>query len=153
MTSNALQGAILSLGSGTFTHDIAGIPIIIVCTPAVGDPAILLARAPVSWVVWFWEGRRMKGADWRDHADAAYHLLRMCVSLHSLLILIARQTGKPLHATPQPATRNVLRQYALHILFIHSILDGARASAEPVHIRSQTEYAPPRPHCHTRGME
>ena len=98
----------------------------------------------------------MGGAHRRDHADTAHNLLKMCVSLlHSFLILIAWTDGASLfYTTPQPTTLNVLRQYALHVLFVPPAPspDGAfDSTAAPVRnpfpfIRQQAEYSRPRPH-------
>ena len=82
----------------------------------------------------------MGGAHRRDHADTAHYLLKVCASLHrlpySFLILMAWRVadGASLfYTTPQPTTLNVLRQYALHVLFVppapapDGALDGTAA--------------------------
>jgi hypothetical protein len=46
---------------------------------------------------------------------------------------MAWQEGKPLYTTPQPTTHDVLRQYALQVLFVPPALtpDGALDNAAP----------------------
>jgi dynein light intermediate chain 1 len=123
-TSSALQGTILPLGPGTFTHNAAGVPIIVVCTKAdLIDDNNDLVGAGTSGMGGMVKG---KGDEWEERTDGIMQILRtVCLKYGAGLF----------YTTPQPATLNVLRQYALHTLFVppapapDGSLDGAAAPA------------------------
>ncbi|KAI0258485.1 dynein light intermediate chain-domain-containing protein [Gloeopeniophorella convolvens] len=105
-TSSALQGAILPLGPGTFTHNAAGVPIIVVCTKAdLIDDNNDLVGAGASGMGGMVKG---KGGEWEERTDGIMQILRtVCLKYGAGLF----------YTTPQPANLHVLRQYALHVLF------------------------------------
>lgn len=123
-TSSALQGTILPLGPGTFTHNAAGVPIIVVCTKAdLIDDNNDLVGAGASGMGGMVKG---KGDEWEERTDGIMQILRtVCLKYGAGLF----------YTTPQPTILNVLRQYALHTLFVppapapDGALDGAAAPA------------------------
>ncbi|KAH9036025.1 dynein light intermediate chain-domain-containing protein [Lactarius deliciosus] len=106
-TSSALQGTILPLGPGTFTHNTAGVPIIVACTKAdLIDDNTDLVGAGASGMGGMVKG---KGGEWEERTDGIMQILRtICLKYGASLF----------YTTPQPTTLNVLRQYALHVLFV-----------------------------------
>jgi len=141
-TSTALQSTILPLGPGTFTHNAAGVPVVVVCTKAdLIDDNNDLVGAGSSGMGGMVKG---KGDEWEERTDAIMQILRtVCLKCtcpnnrrNSFISSIWPLTdGAGLfYTTPQPATLNVLRQYALHTLFIppapapETAPDGAAAS-------------------------
>lgn len=121
-TSSALQGTILPLGPGTFTHNTAGVPIIVACTKAdLIDDNTDLVGAGASGMGGMVKG---KGGEWEERTDGIMQILRtICLKYGASLF----------YTTPQPTTLNVLRQYALHVLFVppapspDGALDGTTA--------------------------
>ncbi|KAN0132274.1 dynein 1 light intermediate chain [Lactarius tabidus] len=112
---SALRGTMLPLGPGTFTHNIISVPTIVARTKAdLIDEHTNLIGAGVSGV---------RGIN----ADGIGQILRtICLKYSTSLF----------YMTPQPATLNFLRQYALHVLFIPPApsADGTLDStAAPVH--------------------
>ncbi|KAH9988414.1 dynein light intermediate chain-domain-containing protein [Russula vinacea] len=114
-TSSALQGTILPLGPGTFSHNAAGVPIVVVCTKAdlIDDNNDLV-------------GAGASGMGVGERTDGIMQILRtVCLKYGAGLF----------YTTPQPTTLNVLRQYALHTLFVppapapDGAFDGAAAPA------------------------
>ena len=116
------------MGPGTFTHNTAGVPIIVACTKAdLIDDNTDLVGAGASGMGGMVKG---KGGEWEERTDGIMQILRtICLKcafalLHELphfLILMVRRIadGASLfYTTPQPTTLNVLRQYALHVLFV-----------------------------------
>ncbi|KAI0252051.1 hypothetical protein BJV78DRAFT_1361192 [Lactifluus subvellereus] len=103
-TSSTLQGTIRP---GTFTHNTAGVPIIVVCIRAdLIDDTNDLVGAGASGL-----------GEWEERTDGILHGAGLS------------------YTTTQPTTLNVLRQYALHVLFVppalasDGFLDGATAPA------------------------
>lgn len=142
-TSSTLQATILPLGPGTFTHNAAGVPIIAVCTKAdLIDDTNDLVGAGSSGMGGMVKG---KGDEWEERTDAIMQILRTvclkCTCPDNCWYNFVLST-RPLidgaslfYTTPQPTTLNVLRQYALHALFVppapapDGALDGSAASA------------------------
>ncbi|KAN0140374.1 Dynein light intermediate chain (DLIC) domain containing protein [Lactarius tabidus] len=108
-TSSTLQGTILPLSPGTFTHNTAGIPIIVACTKAdLIDDNTDLVGAGASGMGGMVKG---KGGEWEERTDGIMQILRtICLKYGASLF----------YTTPQPTILNVLRQYALHTLFVPS---------------------------------
>ncbi|KAH9967043.1 dynein light intermediate chain-domain-containing protein [Lactifluus volemus] len=123
-SSSTLQGTILPLGPGTFTHNTAGVPIIIVCTKAdLIDDNNDLVGPGASGMGGMVKG---KGDEWEERTDGIMQILRaVCLKYGAALF----------YTTTQPTTLNVLRQYALHVLFVppapasDGLLDGTTAPA------------------------
>jgi len=112
-TSSTLQGTILPLGPGTFTHNAAGVPIIVVCSKAdLIDDNNDLVGAGTSGMGGMVKG---KGDEWEERTDGIMQILRtVCLKYGAALF----------YTTPQPTTLNILRQYALHALFVPPAPDG-----------------------------
>jgi dynein light intermediate chain 1 len=110
--SSILRGTILSSGSGTFAHNIAGVPIIVACTKAVDDPTDFVG-AGTSGLGGMVKGRETRSA--RQWEQICLQLLTMCITLHILpslfLVLISWQMGRALCTALNPTTLIVLRQY------------------------------------------
>ncbi|KAF9516836.1 hypothetical protein BS47DRAFT_608424 [Hydnum rufescens UP504] len=98
--ASSLNSTLLPLGQGTFSHNSAGVPIIVTCTKAdliddEIDPGIGMAKG--------------KGGEWEERTDAVMQVLRtICLKYGAALF----------YTTPQPATLSYLRQYVLHFLFM-----------------------------------
>ncbi|KAG6910765.1 hypothetical protein DXG01_007652 [Tephrocybe rancida] len=110
--NSALSGTVLPLGQGTFTHNTAGIPIIITCTKAdlIDDGNDMAAGA--SGMGSMVKG---KGGEWEERTDGVMQVLRTVC----LKFLIEVTDGASLfYTTTVPSTLQVLRQYALHALFM-----------------------------------
>jgi len=117
------------------------VPIIVVCTKAdLIDDNNDLVGAGASGMGGMVKG---KGDEWEERTDGIMQILRtVCLkctprSIHLFSFpLISSTDGAGLfYSTPQPTTLNVLRQYALHALFVppapapDGTLDGAAAPA------------------------
>ncbi|KAF9450664.1 hypothetical protein P691DRAFT_809945 [Macrolepiota fuliginosa MF-IS2] len=104
--SSALNNTILPLGPGTLTHNAAGIPIVVVCSKAdlIDEENDLVAGATgMGGMV------KGKGGEWEERTDGVMQVLRtVCLKYGASLF----------YTTPQPATLQVLRQHALHLLFM-----------------------------------
>ncbi|KAF7302019.1 Dynein 1 light intermediate chain [Mycena indigotica] len=120
--SSVSTSALLPLGPGTLTHNTAGVPIIVACTKAdlideSGDP--VGGASGMGGMV------RGKGGEWEEQTDSIMQVLRtICLKYGAGLF----------YTTQQPATLQVLRQYALHMLFIPpapspAVASGAEAPA------------------------
>ena len=73
-TSTALQATILPLGPGMFTHNAAGVPIVVVCTKAdLIDDTNDLVGAGSSGMGGMVKG---KGDEWEERTDAIMQILR-----------------------------------------------------------------------------
>lgn len=73
-TSTALQATILPLGPGTFTHNAAGVPVVVVCTKAdLIDDTNDLVGAGSSGMGGMVKG---KGDEWEERTDAIMQILR-----------------------------------------------------------------------------
>ncbi|KAI0044606.1 hypothetical protein FA95DRAFT_245456 [Auriscalpium vulgare] len=105
-TATSLQGTILPLGPGTFTHNIAGVPIVVACTKAdLIDENNDLVGAGASGMGGMVKG---KGGEWEERTDGIMQILRtICLKYGASLF----------YTTQQPSSLQVLRQYALHVLF------------------------------------
>ncbi|PBL02885.1 dynein 1 light intermediate chain [Armillaria gallica] len=104
-TSTLSSSTLLPLGSGTFTHNTAGIPIIVTCTKAdlIDEGHDLVAGASGM-------GGMVKGTggEWEERTDGIMQVLRtICLKYGAALF----------YTTPLPTTLQVLRHYALHLLF------------------------------------
>ncbi|KAI0065700.1 hypothetical protein BV25DRAFT_1879543 [Artomyces pyxidatus] len=121
-TTSSMQSTILPLGPGTFTHNTAGVPIIVACTKAdLIDENNDLVGAGASGMGGMVKG---KGGEWEERTDGIMQIMRtICLKYGASLF----------YTTPQPATLQVLRQYALHLLFIPPAPPpGVLPSNEPV---------------------
>ncbi|KAJ7119485.1 dynein light intermediate chain-domain-containing protein [Mycena epipterygia] len=111
-TSSVSGSTLLPLGSGTLTHNSAGVPIIVACTKAdlIDEGSDLAAGA---------------GGEWEERTDGVMQVLRtICLKYGAGLF----------YTTQHPATLQTLRQYALHMLFIPpapspAVVSGAEAPA------------------------
>jgi hypothetical protein len=73
-TSTALQATILPLGPGTFTHNAAGVPVVVVCTKAdLIEDTNDLVGAGSSGMGGMVKG---KGDEWEERTDAIMQILR-----------------------------------------------------------------------------
>ncbi|KAI9574289.1 dynein light intermediate chain-domain-containing protein [Boletus coccyginus] len=122
-TSNLTSNTVLPLGPGTLTHNLSGVPIIVVCTKAdLIDEGSDLVGAGASGMGAMVKG---KGGEWEEQTDGVMQVLRtICLKYGAALF----------YTTPQPSTLNVLRQYTLHVLFTPpapspGVATGTEASA------------------------
>ncbi|KAJ8506887.1 hypothetical protein ONZ45_g10663 [Pleurotus djamor] len=104
--STSVPGTVLPLAPGTFTHNLAGIPIIVTCTKADlidegTDP--MAGGAGMSGMV------KGKGGEWEERTDGLMQVLRT---------ICLKYGAGVFYTTLLPETLQVLRQYALHLLFI-----------------------------------
>ncbi|KAI6166245.1 dynein light intermediate chain-domain-containing protein [Pisolithus thermaeus] len=106
-TSNLTSSTVLPLGPGTFTHNSAGVPIVVVCTKAdLIDEGSNLIGPGTSGMGGMVKG---KGGEWEERTDSIMQVLRtICLKYGAALF----------YTTPQPSTLQVIRQYILHLLFI-----------------------------------
>ncbi|KAJ7639320.1 dynein light intermediate chain-domain-containing protein [Roridomyces roridus] len=122
-TASSVSGStLLPLGPGTFTHNSAGVPIVVVCTKAdlIDEGSDLGASASgMGGMV------RGKGGEWEERTDGVMQVLRtICLKYGAGLF----------YTTQHQATLQTLRQYALHMLFIPpapspAVASGAEAPA------------------------
>ncbi|PPQ68272.1 hypothetical protein CVT26_006188 [Gymnopilus dilepis] len=116
-SNTTLSNTLLPLGPGTFTHNSAGVPIIVACTKAdlidEGNDMAPGATAMGSMV-------KGKGGEWEERTDGIMQILRtICLKYGAALF----------YTTPLPANLQVLRQYALHLLFMPPAPSPAMAAA------------------------
>ncbi|CCM00180.1 uncharacterized protein FIBRA_02208 [Fibroporia radiculosa] len=104
--TSSLNGTVLPLGPGTFTHNTAGVPIIVACTKAdLIDENNDVLGAGTSGMGGMVKG---KGDEWEERTDGVMQVLRtVCLKYGAGLF----------YTTPQPDTLQILRQYALHLMF------------------------------------
>ncbi|KAK2466008.1 hypothetical protein APHAL10511_001649 [Amanita phalloides] len=117
-TNTALSNTLLPLGSGTLTHNSAGVPIIVVCSKAdlIDEGHDIAAGA--SGMGGMVKG---KGGAWEERTDGIIQVLRtICLKYGAALF----------YTTPLPATLQVLRQYALHLLFMPPAPSPGMAGAD-----------------------
>lgn len=115
-TNSTLSNTILPLGPGTFTHNSAGVPIIVACTKAdlIDDGNDMAAGA--SGMGSMVKG---KGGEWEERTDGVMQVLRtICLKYGASLF----------YTTTVPSTLQVLRQHALHLLFAPPAPTPAMAS-------------------------
>ncbi|KAI0686003.1 DLIC-domain-containing protein [Cytidiella melzeri] len=105
-TSTISSTTLLPLGPGTLTHNAAGVPIIVACTKAdLIDENSDIMGAGTSGMGAMVKG---KGEEWEERTDAIMQVLRtICLKYGASLF----------YTTPMPQILQVLRQYALHLLF------------------------------------
>ncbi|KAH9942577.1 dynein light intermediate chain-domain-containing protein [Amylocystis lapponica] len=106
-TSSSMSSTLLPLGPGTLTHNTAGVPVIVACTKAdlidEGSDMIGAGNSGMGGMV------KGKGGEWEERTDGVMQILRtICLKYGAGLF----------YTTPLPNTLQVLRQYALHTLFI-----------------------------------
>ncbi|KAF4619559.1 hypothetical protein D9613_004983 [Agrocybe pediades] len=105
-SNSTLSNTILPLGPGTFTHNSAGVPIIVACTKAdlIDDGNDMAAgTSGMGSMV------KGKGGEWEERTDGVMQTLRtICLKYGAALF----------YTTPLPGNLQVLRQYALHLLFM-----------------------------------
>lgn len=109
MTTATLASSALPLPAGTFTNNVAGIPIIVVCTKAdMIDDNSEIAGAGAGGMGGM---VKSKGGEWEERTDGVMQVLRtICLKYGAALF----------YSTQVPTTMAVLRQYALHYLFLPS---------------------------------
>ncbi|KAF8204656.1 dynein 1 light intermediate chain [Pholiota molesta] len=120
VANSTLSNTILPLGPGTFTHNSAGVPIIVACTKADliddGNDMVAGASGMGSMV-------KGKGGEWEERTDGVMQVLRtICLKYGAALF----------YTTPLPANLQVLRQYALHMLFMPPAPSPAVAAGSEV---------------------
>ena len=156
-TSSALQGTILPLGQGTFTHNTAGVPIIVACTKAdLIDDNTDLVGAGASGMGGMVKG---KGGEWEERTDGIMQILRtICLkcACHFFIRFSFSWRGrrrKPLlHDSAADDTQRPAPIHAPCPICTPSAFPRRRArqhcgtSAQPIPVRPQTEYPRPRPH-------
>ncbi|GJE84573.1 dynein 1 light intermediate chain [Phanerochaete sordida] len=106
-TSSLSETTLLPLGPGTLTHNTAGVPIIVACTKAdhIDDTSDGLGPG-ASGMGGMVKG---KGGEWEERTDTVMQVLRTICLKHGAALF---------YTTPLPQTLQVLRQYALHLLFM-----------------------------------
>ncbi|KAG6891686.1 hypothetical protein C0992_010089 [Termitomyces sp. T32_za158] len=117
--NSTLSGTVLPLGQGTFTHNSAGIPIIVACTKAdlidEGSDMAAGASGMGSMV-------KGKGGEWEERTDGVMQALRtICLKYGASLF----------YTTTVPSTLQVLRKYALHALFMPPAPSPAASGTDP----------------------
>ncbi|KAI0776200.1 dynein light intermediate chain [Trametes elegans] len=105
--TSTVTSTLLPLGPGTLTHNSAGVPIVVVCSKAdlidEGNDIIGSGPSGMGGMV------KGKGGEWEERTDSIMQILRtICLKYGAGLF----------YTTPQPATLQTLRQYALHMLFM-----------------------------------
>ncbi|KAG5648773.1 hypothetical protein DXG03_000122 [Asterophora parasitica] len=107
--NSTVSGTLLPLASGTFTHNSSGIPIIVTCTKAdlIDDGNDMAAGA--SGMGSMVKG---KGGEWEERTDGT-------------------DGASLFYTTTVPSTVQVLRQYALHALFMPPAPSPISSSGEP----------------------
>lgn len=116
---SAFSGTSLPLGPGTFTNNSAGVPIIVACTKAdlIDEGNDLAAGA--SGMGGMVKG---KGGEWEERTDGIMQVLRtICLKYGASLF----------YTTSAPGTLDILRQYALHALFMPSPPSPMTSITEP----------------------
>ncbi|RDX53841.1 dynein light intermediate chain [Lentinus brumalis] len=119
--TTTVSSTVLPLGPGTLTHNSAGVPIVVVCTKAdlIDEGSDIIGSGP-SGMGGMVKG---KGGEWEERTDSIMQVLRtICLKYGAGLF----------YTSPQPATLQVLRQYALHTLFMPPPPAPAMASAGEV---------------------
>ncbi|EMD40592.1 hypothetical protein CERSUDRAFT_111182 [Gelatoporia subvermispora B] len=105
-TTSSLSDTVLPLGPGTFTHNAAGVPIIVTCTKAdlidEGSAGLGPGSSGMGAMV------KGNGGEWEERTDGVMQVLRtICLKYGAALF----------YTTPMPQTLQTLRQYTLHLLF------------------------------------
>ncbi|EIN10994.1 DLIC-domain-containing protein [Punctularia strigosozonata HHB-11173 SS5] len=110
---------LLPLGQGTLTHNASGVPVIVVCTKAdLIDENNDLVGVGASGMGGMVKG---KGGEWEERTDSVMQILRtICLKYGAALF----------YTTPLPATLQVVRQYALHLLFVPPAPSSGMSSAD-----------------------
>ncbi|KDR84036.1 hypothetical protein GALMADRAFT_236631 [Galerina marginata CBS 339.88] len=115
--NSTLSNTLLPLGPGTFTHNSAGIPIIVACTKAdlIDDGNDMAAgTSGMGSMV------KGKGGEWEERTDGVMQVLRtICLKYGAALF----------YTTPLPVNLQVLRQYALHLLFMPPVPSPAMVAS------------------------
>ncbi|CUA69359.1 Cytoplasmic dynein 1 light intermediate chain 2 [Rhizoctonia solani] len=100
-TSSLSSTLLLPLGPGTMTNNLAGLPIVVVCTKAdqIDGTEDTVGLGMV----------KGKGGEWEERTDGIMQVLRtVCLKYGAALF----------YTTTQPAVLSVLRSYVLHFLFM-----------------------------------
>ncbi|KAJ3516133.1 hypothetical protein NLJ89_g1310 [Agrocybe chaxingu] len=116
--NSTLSSTLLPLGQGSFTHNSSGVPIIVACTKAdlidEGNDMVAGASGMGGMV-------KGKGGEWEERTDGVMQVLRtICLKYGAALF----------YTTPLPANLQILRQYALHLLFMPPALSPGMTSTE-----------------------
>ncbi|KAH8830275.1 dynein light intermediate chain-domain-containing protein [Flagelloscypha sp. PMI_526] len=120
-SSSALDSTLLPLGPGTLTDNTAGVPILVVCAKADLIDEQPNRQGGASGMTGMVKG---KGGEWEERNDAIMQVLRtICLKYGAGLC----------YTTQNPETLSILRQYALHLLFLPPAPSPAAAAGnEPV---------------------
>ncbi|KAH9938017.1 dynein light intermediate chain [Fomitopsis serialis] len=124
--TSSMSGTVLPLGPGTLTHNSAGVPIIVACTKAdLIDENNDVLGPGTSGMGGMVKG---KGGEWEERTDSIMQVLRtICLKYGAGLF----------YTTPLPDTLQVLRQYALHLLFMPPAPSPTMAGSEaPAPVRN-----------------
>ncbi|KAG6841846.1 hypothetical protein C0991_006253 [Blastosporella zonata] len=117
--NSSLSATVLPLGQGTFTHNAAGIPIIVTCTKADlidGSDDMAAGASGMGSMV------KGKGGEWEERTDGVMQVLRtVCLKYGASLF----------YTTTVPTTLQALRQYALHALFMPPAPSPVASGTEP----------------------
>ncbi|KZV62380.1 DLIC-domain-containing protein [Peniophora sp. CONT] len=106
-TTATMQDTVLEITQGALTNNTAGVPILVACTKAdLIDDNNDIAGAGAGGMGGMVKG---KGGEWEERTDGIMQVLRT---------ICLRYGASLFYTTPQPATLQVLRQYALHMLFV-----------------------------------
>ncbi|KAG8834064.1 hypothetical protein FRC17_009627 [Serendipita sp. 399] len=105
ITTSTMTSSSLPLPHGSFTSNIAGVPVIVVCTKAdlIDDNSdIAGGTSGMGGMV------KSKGGEWEERTDGIMQVLRtICLKYGAALF----------YSTQVPTTISALRKYALHFLF------------------------------------
>ncbi|KAH7905536.1 dynein light intermediate chain-domain-containing protein [Hygrophoropsis aurantiaca] len=127
---------LLPLGPGTLTHNTAGVPIIVVCAKAdlidegADSGGLAAGSSGMGGMV------KGKGGEWEERTDGVMQVLRtVCLKYGASLF----------YTTQQPGTLQVLRQHALHLLFMppapSSLLSSSAGTDAPAPARNPFTFA------------
>ena len=141
----------LQLGQRTFTHNTAGVPIIVACTIEDSVNGLVGGEAYMGGLV------KEKGrAHVRDHADTAHSLVEMYVSPRAYSFHFSPQASPTRHRSRWPF--NFLPICAPCVICISNPFPQRHTrryrstSAQPIPFRSQAEYTRRRPHRRASGL-
>ncbi|KAI0732781.1 dynein light intermediate chain-domain-containing protein [Fomitopsis betulina] len=125
-TTATMSATVLPLGPGTLTNNAAGVPIIVACTKAdLIDENTDVLGPGASGMGAMVKG---KGGEWEERTDSIMQVLRTICLKHGAGLF---------YITPLPDTLQVLRQYALHLLFIPPAPSPTMAGSEaPAPVRN-----------------
>ncbi|KZT05638.1 uncharacterized protein LAESUDRAFT_714862 [Laetiporus sulphureus 93-53] len=105
--TSTMSGTVLPLGPGTLTHNSTGVPVIVACTKAdLIDENNNILGTGASGMGGMVKG---KGGEWEERTDGVMQVLRtICLKYGAGLF----------YTSLLPDTLQILRQYALHLVFM-----------------------------------